>query len=616
MSDTTKEDHGIDRRKVLGVLGTTAFTGLAGCQGGGDGSGQDTTTTGDDTTTEASGSDGGASKDLGEQVPTVVISYQASRGTFTDVSTAARQPAVSAFEELGVDVEYEAVEFAAQASGWANDSRDVGDFITTPHGNSPDRLDPHGIVRRFAIDWAGGDGNSNIPSYASCEYSQNALNQRSQRTESDRRAMVEKAIEIYNQDAAAIPWCGNVLFNGIRDDEMNVNRTGSAGFQQLNPYPFIYSSRQGGDTYSASVLPVTVNVQNPYTPSSSNALGVWSHLFHSPLLEYNENYELQPVLAEDYEVGNDGKRITVQLRDASFHNGDPVTAEDVKFTFEHLAANDSAYPQAAAVPYESINAVDDTTVEFNFSEPNLPMITRNIPKWGILHKDTWVSGGAPDDPTGFQFLNNPIGSGPYEILNVEQGQFIQAQPFGDHPVHDAQSNLVLRGYSETNTAYEALRSNEIQVAPSLSMGFVERVENEISDGGINTMEAFMPYVFYPVYPGVPTKFTAFRQAFGTALDRVDINKRAFGGRSVEVTHAFPYTDRHPWLPDDVTTYTDDPSGDVEAARQVLEDAGWGWDDNGNLHYPPDADLEPLWPAGEEPSPDDFPCISDDGEWAG
>ena len=40
------------------------------------------------------------------------------------------------------------------------------------------------------------------------------------------------------------------------------------------------------------------------------------------------------------------------------------------------------------------------------------------------------------------------------------------------------------------------------------------------------------------------------------------------------------------------------------------DAGWGWDGDGELHYPPDADLEPLWPEGEEPSVDDFPCLEE------
>jgi peptide/nickel transport system substrate-binding protein len=54
------------------------------------------------------------------------------------------------------------------------------------------------------------------------------------------------------------------------------------------------------------------------------------------------------------------------------------------------------------------------------------------------------------------------------------------------------------------------------------------------------------------------------------------------------------------------------TGDEEAARQVLSEAGWGWDDNGNLHYPPDADLSPKWPKGSIPPVGDIPCLNEDG----
>jgi len=72
-------------------------------------------------------------------------------------------------------------------------------------------------------------------------------------------------------------------------------------------------------------------------------------------------------------------------------------------------------------------------------------------------------------------------------------------------------------------------------------------------------------------------------------------------------------DTHPFSPpdDELTKFTDQPQGDSDGARRTLEEAGWGWDDDGNLRYPPDADLSPLWPQGEEPSADDFPCLDED-----
>jgi peptide/nickel transport system substrate-binding protein len=71
---------------------------------------------------------------------------------------------------------------------------------------------------------------------------------------------------------------------------------------------------------------------------------------------------------------------------------------------------------------------------------------------------------------------------------------------------------------------------------------------------------------------------------------------------------------HPMYPpeDMLSGWAESPQGSPDVARQMLEDAGWGWDGNDNLHYPPDADLDPLWPQGEVPSAEDFPCIEELG----
>jgi peptide/nickel transport system substrate-binding protein len=116
------------------------------------------------------------------------------------------------------------------------------------------------------------------------------------------------------------------------------------------------------------------------------------------------------------------------------------------------------------------------------------------------------------------------------------------------------------------------------------------------------------------------KHREFRQAFSAALNRQQLNQLMYRGNSTIQYAGTQYVQnsngRHPWRPpeDRLAKFTENPQGDVEAARQMLSEAGWGWDDDGNLHYPPDADLEPVWPAGEAPSPDKFPCIDEEGEY--
>lgn len=72
--------------------------------------------------------------------------------------------------------------------------------------------------------------------------------------------------------------------------------------------------------------------------------------------------------------------------------------------------------------------------------------------------------------------------------------------------------------------------------------------------------------------------------------------------------------------DEINKIVDDPTGNIDAARQVLKENGWGWDDQGNLHYPPDADPSPMWPEGEGPTSEEsnggFSCLNEEGEWVG
>lgn len=101
-----------------------------------------------------------------------------------------------------------------------------------------------------------------------------------------------------------------------------------------------------------------------------------------------------------------------------------------------------------------------------------------------------------------------------------------------------------------------------------------------------------------------------------AYSRQRIHDTIFRGGGYIQFEPSIFTQTHPWFPDDgLPTNTEDPAGDKEGARQVLSEAGWGWDDNDNLHYPPDADLSPQWPKGENPTSEDgFACLDADGKY--
>lgn len=91
-------------------------------------------------------------------------------------------------------------------------------------------------------------------------------------------------------------------------------------------------------------------------------------------------------MASDYTISDDAKTYTFTLRDGvKFHNGQDVTAEDVKYSIDRCADTSNGEPLVSAFSIiESVNIVDDKTVEINLSEPNTEfaayMTTAIIPK--------------------------------------------------------------------------------------------------------------------------------------------------------------------------------------------------------------------------------------------
>src|SRR5690606_36325268 len=97
---------------------------------------------------------------------------------------------------------------------------------------------------------------------------------------------------------------------------------------------------------------------------------------HNALLEMDENYILEPVLAEKFEAADDGLSYTFTLRTGvKFHDGSDFTSADVKYTLDYY--RDEANASLIANNFrgvDSIEAPDDTTVIINMAEPNAAFI--------------------------------------------------------------------------------------------------------------------------------------------------------------------------------------------------------------------------------------------------
>jgi len=604
----------LPRRRVLQGLSTLAAAGLAGCGGNTDSNGQNN---GSGSDGQDSGS-GSGNQDLGERVPEpVTVEYYANISWTSYQEAMAPVMTENMQELLGISVDIRPVAAGTMIENVITDKRN-SHFSFFSSGMNPMRLDPDLMTRRWAIDWAGGNGQSNLANYANCSYSEPALAQGEATSQEERRGLVNEAHSIMSEDLGLIPVLPNILRGAYNEEQIEIGGLGQTGIHTTAPYPMIKSSPREGDRISVNASPSFLRAKNYFKQSAGPALARLNTFIHSPLAEYNAEFELIPVLAEDWEVTNEAKEVNITLRSATFSNGDPITPEDVKYTFEHVWSNVGVYPYADPPESYEIEVTGENSVRFTFDSPQVSFVATRLPRWGIVSKSAWTEAGANEDPEGFTppFVN----SGPFTVGEWTAGEFLSLNPREEtHPVHNPDHGVDFSGYSEESAKMSAFLDGALDIIVGISSGSVERINEEFSAGQTVINPSMWPFYLAPQHPMAPVKFREFRAAVGQCFDRSLMNElAAYGNADPEQTlYATVFLQPHPWRPPEDQLYqmTDDVTGDIEGARQRLRDAGWGWDDQDNLRYPADADTSPLWPQGETPeaAPENFSCITSSGE---
>lgn len=147
-----------------------------------------------------------------------------------------------------------------------------------------------------------------------------------------------------------------------------------------------------------------------------------------PLVTYRADLSTAPLLAEAVEITEDGRVYTFTLREGvTFHNGAPLTAAEVKWTWERIldpATNwlcRNWYDGSRGLAIESVEAVDPRTVRFTLDRPSSLLLDRmaNVQcNSGIIHPDSLNADGS---------WSRPIGTGPYRLAEWRRGEFVRLE---------------------------------------------------------------------------------------------------------------------------------------------------------------------------------------------
>ena len=276
-------------------------------------------------------------------------------------------------------------------------------------------------------------------------------------------------------------------------------------------------------------------------------------LFQSTLLTRDADLEITNDLATSHSVSPDGLVWTVDLRtDATFSDGQPVTAADVAYTFT-TAARSGGLTDVTVL--QQATAVDEDTVELRLSRPQSTFVNRLV-SLGIV----------PEHAHGADYARNPVGSGPFVLEQWDEGQQLIVRRNDDYYGTKPAFERVVFVFTGEDASLAAARSGQVHVAalpsalastemPGMTLRPVESVDNR--------------GIMFPYQPAnnAVTSDVAVRRAINLTLDRKALVDGVLDG------HGRPATgpvDGLPWYEPDTAVADNDP----DAARRMLDDAGW------------------------------------------
>jgi peptide/nickel transport system substrate-binding protein len=223
---------------------------------------------------------------------------------------------------------------------------------------------------------------------------------------------------------------------------------------------------------------------NPGNGLLAESYDLYELVYDTPI-GINQAGEFVPELATEWSVADDGVTWTMTIRDdAVFHDGEPVTAEDVAFSIQlYKDTTDFPYMPSYASYFETIEAPDETTVVLTTAEP-IGNFEANIVFMYVLPEHIWADAG---DPIEFQ-NREMIGSGAFKLADFQRREFTRLEANEDY--WNGRPNIdevIFQTYRNSDARVQALLSGEVDAINEFpptaypSMSNAENVQTHIAD---------------------------------------------------------------------------------------------------------------------------------------
>lgn len=370
-----------------------------------------------------------------------------------------------------------------------------------------------------------------------------------------KKRMVKKWFALLTTATLLLTACGS---GGTANGSKNSVPAGSQGSPEAG------SSKNGGDAYK-DILSVAIRDEpsslDPHLNTQLVSEAVRREIYDF-LVVKDELGNLSPSLATSWENVDD-TTIRFTLRDdVIFHNGEKMTAEDVRYTLVRASEKSGSAPLFQSIDTENTKVIDDVTLELKLKEPMAPIFNfLSSPEGGILSKKAVEELG--DD----EFGRNPVGSGPLKLKNWTTGTSIELERNDDYwGEKTTYQTLLIKFIAEPANRTIELETGGVDLIYDVSTNDIDRIKENQELRLVSGTGLKHTYISISMEDPV-MKDIRVREALTYALDMESIVDAVFTGTaktsdSVMSPNIFGYQSM------EVNTY------DPEQAKALLKEAGY------------------------------------------
>lgn len=306
--------------------------------------------------------------------------------------------------------------------------------------------------------------------------------------------------------------------------------------------------------------------------STSSPTGFFSGNVFDGLIEYDREFGLKPALATSWDLSEDGRVLTLKLREGvRWHDGQPFTAADVKWTLENVWQKYHPRNQSLFANVERVDTPDDHTVVIAFSKPSLAVLSSlNTNGAQVLPKHLYEGTDILNNPHN----NKPVGTGPFVFKEWSKGNHLILERNPDYwdagkPYLD---RVIYRVIPDAGARTAAIEKGEVQYAffspvPARDADRLSKLDTISID--TKGYEWLSPWLFLDLNVArEPFTDVRVRQALYHAIDREAYNRVVwfgFGKPAISPIVSTLTTFHDATVP----TYPFDP----EKAEKLLDEAG-------------------------------------------